>query len=98
MKKIEDVAKTNVFSSPFISSPAASSSFNSKRELAFAATADSGSSGGSSVVYGSTEYYLKCAFGGALSCGPTHTSVVPLDLVKCRIQVDPGKYLSLIHI
>ena len=27
-----------------------------------------------------------------LSCGLTHTAVVPLDLVKCRIQVDPEKY------
>lgn len=30
-----------------------------------------------------------------MSCGITHTMVVPLDLVKCRIQVDPAKYKSV---
>lgn len=29
-----------------------------------------------------------------LACGPTHTSVTPLDLVKCRRQVDPKIYKS----
>merc|ERR1712149_31389 len=48
-----------------------------------------------SCEFGSTEYYLKCMIGGALSCGLTHTAVVPLDLVKCRIQVDPAKYGNL---
>lgn len=41
------------------------------------------------------KYYALCSFGGALSCGVTHTAVVPLDLVKCRIQVDPVKYKSI---
>lgn len=31
---------------------------------------------------------MMCAFGGVLSCGITHTAVTPLDLVKCRIQVN----------
>jgi len=48
-----------------------------------------------SCEFGSTEYYLKCMVGGALSCGLTHTAVVPLDLVKCRMQVDQAKYPSL---
>jgi solute carrier family 25 phosphate transporter 3 len=47
------------------------------------------------VEFGSTEYYLKCAFGGAISCGATHTLIVPLDLVKCRMQVDSVKYPNL---
>lgn len=34
---------------------------------------------------------------GVLSCGITHTAVVPLDLVKCRIQVDPAKYKSVFN-
>jgi hypothetical protein len=34
-----------------------------------------------------TDYYLKCVMGGILSCGLTHTAVVPLDVVKCRMQV-----------
>jgi len=33
------------------------------------------------------KYYALCGFGGILSCGLTHTALVPLDLVKCRIQV-----------
>jgi solute carrier family 25 phosphate transporter 3 len=48
-----------------------------------------------SCEFGSTEYYAKCMIGGALSCGLTHTAVVPLDLVKCRMQVDSAKYPSL---
>ncbi len=32
-------------------------------------------------------YYLKCCVGGILSCGLTHTAIVPLDIVKCRMQV-----------
>jgi len=50
---------------------------------------------GTSCEFGSTEYYLKCMIGGAASCGLTHTLVVPLDLVKCRMQVDSVKYPSL---
>ena len=50
---------------------------------------------GATVEFGSTEYYLKCCLGGSLSCGLTHTMIVPLDLVKCRMQVDAAKYPSL---
>jgi solute carrier family 25 phosphate transporter 3 len=28
------------------------------------------------------------------ACGPTHTAVTPLDLVKCRRQVAPERYTS----
>lgn len=38
-----------------------------------------------------------CGFGGILSCGLTHTAIVPLDVVKCRIQVDPEKYKSFVN-
>jgi solute carrier family 25 phosphate transporter 3 len=34
--------------------------------------------------------------GGVLSCGLTHTAVVPLDIVKCKMQVFPEKYKGLI--
>lgn len=40
-----------------------------------------------SCKFGSSKYYALCGFGGILSCGLTHTAVVPLDLVKCRLQV-----------
>lgn len=45
------------------------------------------SSEGDSCEFGSQKYFILCGFGGILSCGTTHTAVVPLDLVKCRIQV-----------
>lgn len=37
-------------------------------------------------------YYRKCMMGGILSCGITHTIVCPLDIVKCRMQANPGMY------
>lgn len=40
-------------------------------------------------------YYLKCMVGGALACGLTHTAVTPLDLIKCRRQVDDKMYKSV---
>merc|ERR1712039_714792 len=48
-----------------------------------------------SCEVGTPKFYALCAVGGALSCGITHTAVVPLDLVKCRLQVDPAKYKGL---
>lgn len=51
---------------------------------------------GDSCEFGSTKYYALCCLGGTLSCGLTHTMVVPLDLVKCRLQVDKAKYKNLI--
>jgi len=84
---IVDLAKTNVFSSPFAQSKQAS---NSKRQISFASAAQP-----SQIAYGSAEFYALCAVGGALSCGITHTAVVPLDMVKCRIQVDPAKYKNI---
>jgi len=41
-------------------------------------------------------YYLKCMVGGILSCGLTHTAVVPLDIAKCKMQVFPEKYKGLL--
>lgn len=40
-------------------------------------------------------YYMKCIGGGILACGTTHTSVCPLDVVKCNMQVSPEKFKSL---
>lgn len=56
----------------------------------------------------SAKYYAACTFGGLLACvsrltlgnksitdgpqGLTHTAVTPLDLVKCRRQVDAKMY------
>jgi solute carrier family 25 phosphate transporter 3 len=39
-------------------------------------------------------YFGACTIGGIIACGPTHTAVTPLDLVKCRRQVDSKLYKS----
>lgn len=39
-------------------------------------------------------YFGACTLGGIIACGPTHASVTPLDLVKCRRQVDANIYKS----
>ena len=49
-----------------------------------------------SCEHGSAKFILLCGFGGILSCGTTHTALVPLDLVKCRIQVR-FIYLGEVH-
>jgi solute carrier family 25 phosphate transporter 3 len=33
-------------------------------------------------------YYIKCMIGGLLACGLTHTAIVPLDVAKCKKQID----------
>ncbi|XP_015782171.1 phosphate carrier protein, mitochondrial-like [Tetranychus urticae] len=50
-----------------------------------------------SCEYGSPKFYALCGIGGVISCGLTHTAVVPLDLVKCRIQTNPDKYKSIVN-
>jgi len=39
-------------------------------------------------------YFAACTVGGIIACGPTHTLVTPLDVVKTRRQVDPKLYTS----
>jgi len=40
-------------------------------------------------------YYAKCMVGGIFACGVTHAAVCPLDIVKCRMQANPGMYSSI---
>lgn len=40
-------------------------------------------------------YYFKCMIGGILACGLTHTLITPLDVIKCRKQIDPTIYKSV---
>jgi len=42
-----------------------------------------------SKVEHNLSYYIKCCFGGILSCGITHTSICPIDVVKCKKQTQP---------
>jgi len=70
---------------------------NEERTVAaLAASSGKASSTDDSCAYGSTTYFLYCGLGGVISCGTTHTALVPLDLVKCRIQVNPEKYGGII--
>ncbi|KAK3558312.1 hypothetical protein QTP86_014698 [Hemibagrus guttatus] len=92
------LARANPFSAPLFTlqkteEPSRPATNGQTRRLAAASVADSGDS----CEFGSSKYYALCGFGGILSCGITHTAVVPLDLVKCRLQVDPAKYRSIFN-
>jgi len=99
MKGFLELAKSNPFFSPFQRAKCSGSeqpalpkpTLVPTRSIAAAAVAE-----GDSCEYGSLKYYGLCAVGGALSCGVTHTAIVPLDLVKCRMQVDPKKYNGIV--
>lgn len=41
-------------------------------------------------------YYLKCMIGGMLACGLTHTAIVPLDVMKCKKQIDKNYSTGII--
>ncbi|CDO98658.1 unnamed protein product [Coffea canephora] len=43
----------------------------------------------------SPAYYAACGVAGAISTGPTHSAVTPIDLVKCNMQIDPAKYKGI---
>ncbi|ODV82842.1 hypothetical protein CANARDRAFT_10133 [[Candida] arabinofermentans NRRL YB-2248] len=49
----------------------------------------------SKIELNSPAYFTSCAIGGFLACAPTHSGILPLDLVKCRLQVQPGLYSGL---
>ena len=79
MDNFNKVSNSNLFATPF----------SKTRQLSAANTENV------SCEIGSRKYYALCGFGGLLSCGITHTMVTPLDLVKCRLQVNAEKYKSL---
>lgn len=88
-----DTAKNSPFNRPFEAHcDAPNKELVAGRNIAAADTPT-----GDSCEYGSGKFYALCGFGGLLSCGVTHTAVVPLDLVKCRIQVDPAKYKGIFN-
>uniref|UniRef100_A0AC34Q6A2 Phosphate carrier protein, mitochondrial n=1 Tax=Panagrolaimus sp. JU765 TaxID=591449 RepID=A0AC34Q6A2_9BILA len=77
-----------------LSEVAMSNPFNSPIRSATCASKSAGAEG--TVEFGSGKYFALCGLGGVLSCGITHTAIVPLDLVKCRIQVNPEKYKGIV--
>ena len=49
------------------------------------------------VPFGSPKFYVFCGIGGSICCGFTHLIITPLDIVKCRMQVDPIKYTGVVQ-
>eukprot|EP00118_Oscarella_pearsei_P028818 m.3015 g.3015 ORF g.3015 m.3015 type:complete len:349 (+) comp9007_c0_seq1:74-1120(+) len=90
LSRLFDAAMRNPFNNPLMTRAKCDSGSQ-------AASPAPSSTTENSCEFGSAKYYAICGFGGILSCGLTHTAVVPLDLVKCRIQVDPKKYVSLVN-
>ena len=90
-----DAVKMSPFGTPFVTAKCQGQndlpqSLVRNHHIAAANTAS-----GDSCEFGSNKYFMLCGLGGILSCGITHTMVTPLDLVKCRIQVNPEKYRSV---
>jgi len=42
------------------------------------------------------DLYLRYAFAGAVCCSVTHSAVVPIDVVKTRLQLFPGRYSGML--
>lgn len=67
-----------------------SEKFNAPKYVAWS-VAEKATSNKKIALY-TPEYYAACTLGGILACGTTHALVTPLDLVKCRRQVDKSIY------
>ncbi|XP_071866361.1 mitochondrial phosphate carrier protein 1 isoform X1 [Bombus fervidus] len=94
---ILDIAKTNPFGTPFVTAKCQGQNELTQALVRNRHIAAASVSSGDSCEFGSNKYFMLCGLGGILSCGITHTMVTPLDLVKCRIQVDPAKYKSVFN-
>ncbi|CAL8575208.1 Cu/Pi carrier [Xanthoria parietina] len=73
-----------------VKSKAGALSNEAQKEIAKASSAAQAKTGQMELF--SPSYYAACTFGGLMACGVTHTAVTPLDLVKCRRQVDSKMY------
>lgn len=95
---MQEVLRRNVFSDPFAANKMADNGLqvNTQRTLAALST-DAKGGEEYSCEYASMKYFGLCGLGGVLSCGLTHTLIVPLDLVKCRLQVDKAKYKNVVN-
>jgi solute carrier family 25 phosphate transporter 3 len=82
-EKVVAAASSNVFSQPRTMSAAAPA--EGKWDARYAG-----------AVPHTNDYYVKCMFGGVLSCGLTHTAIVPLDVVKCNMQTNPKQFTGLV--
>jgi len=83
-------AKNSPFASPF-QAQCEGLKINENRTIAACSVNE-----GDSCEFASGKFFALCGLGGILSCGVTHTAIVPIDLVKCRLQVDGAKYGNLV--
>ncbi|KAF8475913.1 mitochondrial carrier domain-containing protein [Kalaharituber pfeilii] len=88
--KLNGTEASNLYPIMSVSEKAHQLSEEASNELAKASLAAQRKVGGIELY--SAKYYTACTFGGLLACGFTHTAVTPLDLVKCRRQVDANLY------
>ncbi|KAJ1954825.1 Cu/Pi carrier [Dipsacomyces acuminosporus] len=49
----------------------------------------------STIEINSPRYFYTCAAGGVLACGLTHFALTPVDMLKCRIQVNKNLYSGI---
>ncbi|KAJ1892076.1 Cu/Pi carrier, partial [Kickxella alabastrina] len=49
----------------------------------------------STIEVNSARYFYTCAAGGVFACGLTHYALTPLDMLKCRMQVNKGLYSGI---
>ncbi|ESN95457.1 hypothetical protein HELRODRAFT_185971 [Helobdella robusta] len=98
-RTLQEIIRNNPFSSPFSSQRNDDGlKVNQFRSLAALSADTSGAPAEEySCEYASNKFFALCGLGGIVSCGVTHTMIVPLDLVKCRIQVDRAKYGNIIN-
>merc|ERR1712189_36625 len=94
MNSLWEASKRTPFSSPFLTVAQCESKVGNDQLVANRNIA-AASAAADTVEFGSGKYYALCGLGGLISCGLTHTMIVPLDLVKCRIQTNPAKYKSV---
>ncbi|KAG5403182.1 hypothetical protein IGI04_009301 [Brassica rapa subsp. trilocularis] len=74
-------ASSNLEKSPS-PSPAKTATMVSRKNFLIASPTEPGKG----IEMYSPAFYAACTFGGILSCGLTHMTVTPLDLVKCNMQ------------
>ncbi|KAF8052662.1 hypothetical protein N665_1523s0017 [Sinapis alba] len=84
-------ANTAFTSSNLEKSPSPATTMLSRKSFLIASPTEPGKG----IEMYSPAFYAACTFGGVLSCGLTHMTVTPLDLVKCNMQIDPAKYKSI---
>ncbi|KAI9504229.1 Cu/Pi carrier [Coemansia spiralis] len=49
----------------------------------------------STIEVNSAKYFYTCAIGGAMACGLTHYALTPVDMLKCRMQVNKNLYKGI---